>query len=116
MKEETLHPQVSGDPFWSRQVQPAAAIPSLLVWALLFGLALLWYVGLAINAISGRLVATGDWRFTYLLVMLLLVIVCSGATARTQWLAYQGHSLLWWHACSFALGIVFLSLIGIVGD
>ena len=116
MKAETWKPQVSVDSFWPRQVQLAVAVPSLLLWTLLSGMALLWYVGVAISAISGRLAATDDWRFPYLMVMLLLVLVCSGATARTLWRAYQGRSLLWWHACSFGLGIVFLVLLGIVGD
>ena len=116
MEAETLHPQVNIDSFWPRRIQLAAAVPSLLLWALLSGIALVWYVGMAISAIAGRLATTSDWRFPYLMVMLLLVLVCSGATARTLWRAYQGRSLLWWHACSFGLGIVFLGLIGIVGD
>jgi hypothetical protein len=78
-------------------------------------MALLWYVGVAISAILGRL-ATGDSRFPYLMVMLLLVLVCSGATAGTLWRAYQGRSRLWWHASTFGFGIVVLGLIGIVGD
>jgi hypothetical protein len=116
MEAETLHPQVNIGSFWPRQVQLAAAIPSLLLWTLLSAIALLWYVGVAINTISGGLTATGDGRFTYLMVMLLLVLVCSGVTARTLLRAYQGRSLLWWHACSFGLGILFLGLIGVVGD
>jgi hypothetical protein len=51
-----------------------------------------------------------------LMVMLMFVLVCSEVTARTLWRAYQGRSLLWWHACSFGLGIVLLGLIGFVGD
>ena len=116
MKAETLNHQVNIDSFWPRRVQLTAAVPSLLLWILLSGIALLWCVGVAISAISGRLATSGDWRFSYLMVMLLLVLVCSGATARTLWRAYQGRSLLWWHACTFGLGVVFLGLLGIVGD
>ncbi len=116
MGAETSNPQANVDSFWPRQVQLAVAVPSLLLWTLLSGMALLWYVGVAMSAILGRLATGGDWRFPYLMVMLLLVLVCSGVTARTLWRAYQGRSHLWWHACTFGFGIVFLGLIGIVGD
>jgi hypothetical protein len=112
VKAETLNPQVNIDSFWPRRIQLAAAVPSLLLWALLSGIALLWCVGVAISAISGRLATSGDWRLTYLIGILLLVLVCSGVTARTLWHAYQGRSLLWWHACTFGLGVFFLGLIG----
>ena len=55
-------------------------------------------------------------RVTDLDLFSALVLVCAVATARTLWRAYQGRSLLWWHACTFGVGIVFLGLIGIVGD
>lgn len=117
MKAETLlERHAKEDSYHPRRVQLAVAVPSLLLWTLLSGMALLWYVGVAFSAISGGLAATSDWRFPYLMVMLLLVLACSGVTARTLWRAYQGRSLLWWHACSFGLGIVFLGLLGLVGD
>ena len=116
MESEKLPPKASADLFWPRRVQLAAAVPSFLLWSLLSGIALVWYVGVAIGAMSGRLAATSDWRFPYLMFMLLLVFVGSGATVRTQWRACQGRSHLWWHICSFAVGILFFGLIGIVGD
>ena len=116
MGNEALHPQANMDSFWPRRIQLAAAVPSLLVWVLLSGISLLWYAGVAISLISGRLAATDDWRFPYLMIMSLLVLVCTVVMARTLWRACQGRSLLWWHAFSFGLGIVLLGLIGIVGD
>ena len=116
LEAETLNPQVNVDSFRLRRVQLAVAVPSLLLWTFLSVKAILWYAGVAISAISGRLATSGDWRFPFLMVVLLLVLVSAGATARTLWRAYQGRSLLWWHACTFGLGIVFLGLIGIVGD
>ena len=116
MGTETLNPQVNVGSFWPRRVQLAGAVPSLLLWTWLSFKALVWYVGVAISAISDRLTTTHDWRFSYLMAMLLLLLVCFGVTARILWRAYQGSSRLWWHACTFGLGIVFLGLIGIVGD
>ena len=116
MEAETLHTPNSTNDFLPRRVQLAAAVPAFLLWVLLTGIALIWYAGVAISAISGSLAATNDWRFPYLVFMLLLVLVWSGATGRTLWRAYQGRSFLWWHACSYGLGMVLLGLIGIVGD
>ncbi len=102
--------------FRSRSLQRALAVPSLLLWALLSGLALVWSAGVVIGALSGRLVATGDWRFPYLIIVVSLVLVCAGLTARTLWRAYQGQSLLWWHGATFGVGLVFIVLLGIAGD
>lgn len=102
--------------FHSRSLQRALAVPSLLLWALLSGLALVWSAGVVIGALTGRLVATGDWRFPYLIIVVSLVLVCAGLTARTLWRAYQGQSLLWWHGATFGVGLVFIILLGIVGD
>lgn len=116
MVSETLEPRASVDSFWPRPVQLVAAVPSFLLWSLLTGIAIVWYVGVAISTMSGRLASSGDWRFPYLMIMLLFVFAGAGVTARTQWRAWQGRSHLWWHVCSFVAGIVFLGLIGIVGD
>jgi hypothetical protein len=116
VETEKMKPYVNTISFWPRRVQLVAAVPSLLLWALFLGITLIWCGGVAISAISGRLAATDNWRFIFLMVMLLFVLICSEVTARTLWRAYQGRSLLWWHACSFGLGIVLLGLIGIVGD
>jgi hypothetical protein len=110
-----LNPRVHGNTLWPRPVQLAVAAPSFLLWTSLASLAVLWYVGSATSAISGRL-ATGDWRIPYLMFVLLVVLAGAGATARTLWLACRGRSRLWWHACSFGSGIVLLGLLGIVGD
>jgi hypothetical protein len=111
-----MDPRFNVGSFWPRRVQLTAAVPSLLLWALLLGITLIWCGGVAVSAISGKLAATDNWRFVYMVVMLMFVLVCSEVTARTLWRAWQGRSLLWWHACSFGLGIVLLGLVGIVGD
>ena len=116
MKAVTEQPQTNNGRFWPRGVQLATAVPSFLLWTVLSGIALLWYAGVGFRAISGTLNATSDWRFSYLMVMLLLVLIGSAATARTIWKAYEGRSFLWWHVGTFSLGVVFLCLIGIVGD
>ncbi len=115
MHHGTSRPQVNGNLRYPRSVQLVIATPSFVLWSLLSCLALIWYLGAAISAISGSLVV-GDWRIPYLIVIFLLVLVCSFGTARTLWLAYLGRSPLWWHVCSFGLGILLLGLIGIVGD
>ena len=107
---------VSPNSFSSRGLQRALAVPSLLLWILLSGLALMWSTGVLISALSGRLVATGDWRFPYLIVVVSLVLVSAGLTAQTLWRAYQGQSRLWWHGATFGTGLVFVVLLGIVGD
>lgn len=115
MKSESIPSGRNVNLFLSRRVQLVAAVPSLLLWVLLSAMSLLWYGGVAFSAISGTL-RTGDWRFPYLMILLPFVLVCAGGTARTLRRAYQGRSLLWWHGCSLGLGVVFLILIGIVGD
>jgi hypothetical protein len=115
METQVLNSPFNREFLWPRPIQLAMAAPSFLLWTLLSSFALLWYAGLAISAMLGRLGDT-DWRLPYLIVMLLVVLVSSGAIAKTLWLAYRGRSHLWWHACSFGLGIVLLGLIAIVGD
>jgi hypothetical protein len=115
MQHESSRPQLNENFRYPRSVQLAIATPSFVLWLLLSCLALIWCLSAAISAISGRLVI-GDWRIPYLILIFLFVLVCSLATARTLWLAYLGRSPLWWHVCSFGLGIVLLGLIGIVGD
>jgi hypothetical protein len=115
VEDKIMNAQAQVDSLWPRRVQLAVAAPSLLLWTFLSSLAIFWYSSLAISAMSGTL-ATGDWRFSYLIVTLLIVLACSSVTARTLWLAYRGRSCLWWHACSFGVGIVLRGLIGIVGD
>ena len=112
MEPEAKH----NDRFWPRRFQLAVAAPSFILWSLLTGIALLWYAGAGFKIISGTLDVTSDWRFSYLMLVLLLVLAGSTATARTLWRAYQGNSFLWWHICTFIVGIGFLCLIGIVGD
>jgi hypothetical protein len=89
VESENMNPRVNGS-FWPRRVQLTAAVPSLLLWALLLGMTLLWCGGVAISAISGRLAAIDNWRFVYLVVMLMFVLVCSEVTARTLWRNWQG--------------------------
>ena len=116
MTTGNLGPQVDAASFRPRSIQLAAAGPSLLLWALLSAVTVVWFAGVGITALMGRLATGNDWRFPYLIVMGLLVLVLAGATARTLWRAWQGRSRLWWHASSFGLGIVLFILLGIVGD
>ena len=110
-----MNSQAPVDSLWPRRVQLAVAAPSLLLWILLSSLAIVWVVSIAFSAMSGTLV-TGDRRFPYFIVILLLVFLYSSVTTLTLRLAYLGHSRLWWHACSFGVGIVLLGLIGVMGD
>lgn len=110
------NPKIDSGRYLPRGIQLAVAAPTFLLWSVLSGIALLWYAGMGFGVIFGTLDTTSDWRFSYLMVMLMLVLVGSAATARTLWMACAGRSFLWWHVCTFVLGIVFLCLIGIVGD
>lgn len=98
-----------------RGLQIVSAMPSMLIWLGLVSIALVWYTGVAIQAISGTL-HTGDGRFAYLCFMLFLVLLCACQALRTFRRAVAGRSPLWWHGATLGLGILLLGLIGIVGD
>ena len=115
MTSDVMKTQEGTERYHSRGLQIAAAAPSFLLWTMLTAIAVVWYLGTAAGAISGTLVM-GDWRFPYLCVMVSLVLIGAPLTVRTLWRAIEGRSFLWWHGVTFLLGVVFLGLLGIVGD
>jgi len=115
MTNDVMESGEAVEPYHSRSLQIAAATPSFLLWSMLTAIALVWYLGTVVSAISGTLVV-GDWRFPYLCVMVSLVLVFAPITVRTLWRAFKGRSFLWWHGVTFLLGIAFLGLLGTVGD
>ena len=102
--------------FRPRAWQIIAALPAFLVWSILSGMAAVWLGAVAFQAVSGNLIISGDWRWPYLLFMTHLVLFFGALTAVSWWRAFKGRSALWWHGGTFLGGVVFVILLGIVGD
>lgn len=115
MAAEAIDFQTDTTPLRPRWIQLTAAGPAFLLWTFLAGQSLIWCAGAVVLAVLGRTPAY-DWRMPYLAVVCPLTLVCAGMIGILFLRAYQGRSLLWWHAGTFSLGVVFFALLGIVGD
>lgn len=115
MARETIATTPCPVAFRPRALQLAAALPPFILWSMLIGMGVIWLGAVAFQALSGDLI-TPNWRFPYLLFMVHLILFCGALTAVTWWRAIQGRSALWWHGGTFLGGVVFVFLLGIVGD
>ena len=102
-------------PYRPKSLQLALAAPPALLWLLLAGISAIWWIGLVVNSVLGQL-PVSDWRGPYLMAVCAFVLVAAVLDGVLFLRAAQGRSHLWWHAAMFATGLVFVGLMGIVGD
>lgn len=113
MAAPTTHQDVRT--YYSRALQLTCALPAALIWLLLGGIAALWWIGvLFINGLGPA--GSGNWRVPYLMVLCTLALGMAVLEALIVARAVRGRSRVRLHALMFAAGILFIGLMGIVGD